>query len=202
VRRVAIVLPLLATALVDCRPSNVPPATPSGDCDEAIGATAHEGRIVSIAEVLPDSTVAWSDHLGTVPVAASRFYAVVGVCRHFEEWNARWLEEPSRRWGSWGRGGTLAFGPVNARHVFARRIVPVRATLSDDNGMPAPTPPHVGAVGWTRLVAIAIDPSTMIEVRGRRCANDTASVRELRVIEDGTSTVVHRVTTRDDVQEL
>jgi hypothetical protein len=208
---------LLPLAVCGCRPANDAGAD---DCGPPIAASAHDGHIVTVAEVFHDPVIVWTEHLGSVRVEAGRSYAVVddegyvgtlrpttrnmrcaflameGSCLGFEEWNARWVDEPTRRWGSIGRGGVLAFGPVNARHVSARRVVPLQAALSDENDMPMPTPPRADTRAWTRLVAIAVGEAS-IEVWGRTCAANTASVRELRVLEDGETRVVHRATTKD-----
>jgi hypothetical protein len=161
----------------------------------------------------------WTADLGTAAVTARGFYAVVDDegfvgtlqatdrsprcplvgCGGIEEWHARWVEQPARTWGARDPyHGLLAFGPVNARYALARRVVPELPTDVDENNMPVPAAPRSLDAKWTRLVAIALsgEPS-MIEVWGRRCGGNTASVRELRVVEDGRSRIVHRAVRLD-----
>jgi hypothetical protein len=190
-----------------------------GDCGPPLAAA--DAELVTVAEATVYPGLLWTSALGSQRVAGLRFYAVVdddgfvgtlqattrntrcahlamvGSCYGFEEWNARWVDTPRRSWSF----GMLAFGPVNARFTSAQRLVPERPTCIDENNVRIPRATHADNETWTRLAAISInagagDPSA-IEVWGRRCAANTASVRETRLTVKGQPRVVQRAVVTD-----
>lgn len=212
--------PLLIAAVSGCSPLHSTSTAPAfaRDCGEPIVGGAN--AIVTVAHTTYEPGITWSEAIGTSPVVAGGVYAVVddvglvgelqatdpnhrcsvllveGACRGYAEWNARWVVAPTRSWGARDPlHGLLAFGPVHARYQAAERVVPPLPTELDENGTPTPRAPHVTDGTWTRLnlVSLATERSpSAIEVWGRRCGGDTASVRELRLVEDGRTRVIQR----------